>query len=829
MIGFSLQFRGVENTALLAALGGAIAAAVLGYGLWQWIRHRRRGAVTAILAGAAAGVFVTAAAARLTLDSPVGRMLWLVLLGGVIILAVGVFYSAVYAYLGRRKIATLLVLRFGAILALLLILFKPAVSVQPATDAFRKTLPILVDRSASMSATDQTDLPDRYRQALGALAGQSQRISEHFRVAWFHFAEKTQQVEDVEELSDLAPSGAGTDATDIAAAIRRAVSAQSARELAGVILISDGLHNAPGDIYEAAAESPVPIYCLGIGSRDEKASGRRNVRLLSASAPLEAVADNVTTITATLRLTGWANIPSRVVLTENGKEVASSQVLVESNAQTSTVKLKWTPTGSPADSEGPDIRKLNIAVELNPAEATADDNAAELHVLVTSPHIRVLYVEGTLRPEYKYLRRILAGDPNVKSVSLVRFAENRFLSQGSIDGKKLTGLPRTDEDFAMFDVIIIGDLDRSFLSRDQMEQIRRFVNDGKALLMLGGRHSFGPGGYAGTPVEAALPVFCGSRAQPQETTKFVPRLTAVGTSSPVFADLGEFFHGPTGKASKAVPELFGCVTVPRAKQAANVLAVHPTRRNANGPLIVLAVQQFGAGRSAAFTADTTWQWYLRLRPMGAQSPYHRFWGQLIRYLAGVEKKRQTGKPSVLARTDRAYMRQDEELKITVQVKDAEGRPDRNASVTAMLRAEGQDDRKPTTVTLTAGPGVGIYHGAYRADHGGKYTITITAVDKNAKTIGTDSLPLIVAAHSKETDRLARNDKTLSALAGKDGRYAELSSLPDIVDEIIAQSAKDSPPPPVPKQYSLYNFTLLFLAFAALLTVEWILRRNWQLQ
>jgi hypothetical protein len=27
---------------------------------------------------------------------------------------------------------------------------------------------------------------------------------------------------------------------------------------------------------------------------------------------------------------------------------------------------------------------------------------------------------------------------------------------------------------------------------------------------------------------------------------------------------------------------------------------------------------------------------------------------------------------------------------------------------------------------------------------------------------------------------------------------------------------------------LYNFTALFLAFAALLTCEWMLRRNWQL-
>ncbi|MDY7010943.1 MAG: glutamine amidotransferase, partial [Planctomycetota bacterium] len=682
MTEFSLQFRGVENVALLAMLGGSISAAVLGYGIWRLVRRRtsaspvepRRAGIASILAGASAGALVTAAALRLRLDSPAGRILWLTLLGAVIILAIGVFYSAVYAYLGRRRMAALLLLRFGAIMALLLILFKPAVSVQPAADKFKPLLPILVDRSASMSAADQANLPQRYRQAVEALASQEKRLADNFSALWFHFAADCRQVEDIEELSGLSPTGEEANATDIAAALRRAAANYSASELAGIVLISDGLHNAPDDVQTAAAEAPVPVHVFGVGSRDENAAGRQNVHLLDVKAPIEAVRNNVTTIDATLRLTGWANIPSRIILTENGKQVADRQVLADSSDETRTVHLKWTPgepdsgkTGSLDNArDRPDIRKLRVVVEPNPAEAVADDNAAELHVLVTSPQIRVLYVEGTMRPEYKYIRRTLAADPNVKSICMARLAQNRFLSQGSIDGKRLTGLPKTDEDFALFDVIIIGDLDRTFMSDDQMERIRRFVNDGKSLLMLGGRNSFGPGGYGGTPIETALPVLCGSRSQPQETTKFVPKLTAAGSASPIFADIGEYFPSPVGPAGKSIPELLGCVTVSGAKPAANVLAIHPTRRNANGPLIVLAVQQYGAGRSAALAADTTWQWYLRLRPMGADSPYHRFWGQLIRYLAGVDKTRRSEAASVLARIDKAYLRQGEELKITAQ-------------------------------------------------------------------------------------------------------------------------------------------------------------------
>ncbi|MCK4627234.1 MAG: hypothetical protein KAV00_18115, partial [Phycisphaerae bacterium] len=175
------------------------------------------------------------------------------------------------------------------------------------------------------------------------------------------------------------------------------------------------------------------------------------------------------------------------------------------------------------------------------------------------------------------------------------------------------------------------------------------------------------------------------------------------------------------------------------------------------------------------------------------------------------------------------VKQDEELKITAQVKDSDAKPASNASVTAAIREEGKQ-KEASKVTLNPSAGAGMYGASYRPTTGGKYIVTITAKDKNGEIIGTDQLPLIVAAHSKETDRLARNDVTLRAIAKiRDGRYVELTKLPEVVDELIRQRAASMPPAPPEKQYSLYNFTLLFLAFVALLTTEWILRRNWQLQ
>ena len=829
MASLSLQFKGLQDAGLLVLLGVAIALALLAYGLWQLTaRRRRRLGLAGLVAGLLAGLAVLLAGRYVPMRGTGGQLLWLALLAAVVTVAVGIFYSAVYAYLGRRRITALLALRSAGIAALLLILFKPALSYRPSGLSAKPVLSVLVDRSGSMATVDHAELPSRYRQALEALSAQRRRLLKHFRVRWVHFAVRARDVDELDDLDDLAPGGEGSDGTDMAAALRQASAGLGGAELAGVVVLSDGLHNAEADVLDAARQSRVPIYAIGIGSENEALAGRRNLQLLGVDGPYQVVRNNVTELSAEVRLTGWANIPAKVVLLEGSKELDSRQLLTEANAKVLTVRLKWTP-GEPPQPAEPDIRKLRIAVEPNPAEANSDDNAAELHVLVTRPSIRVLYVEGTLRPEYKPLRRVLSSDPNVKLMSLVRMEGNRFLVQGSIDGKQLTDLPRTDEEFGLFDVMIIGDLDRTFLKRQQMERIRQFVNDGKALLMLGGRNSFGPGGYGGTPVEEALPVVCGPRSQPQETTRFVPQLTAAGLASPIFRGLAEFFHTPTRKALKPLPKLLGCVTVVRPRPGAQVLAIHPTRRNAAGPLVVLAVHNFGAGRAAAFTADTTWLWSLKLRSMGVESPYHRFWGQLIRYLAGVEEKDRRKTPCVLGRIERGHLRQGEELAVTALVRDAEGRPADDAAVAAVLSGKGLGE--PVELALHRSPaGAGLYEGKLRPPRPGKFTVSFRAADRTGKALGTDKLPLIVAPRSRETERLARDTETLRAVARlSGGRYAELAALPDVIDELIQRSREHLLPAVPSRQYNLYNFVLLFLLFVALLTTEWLLRRSWQLQ
>jgi hypothetical protein len=195
----------------------------------------------------------------------------------------------------------------------------------------------------------------------------------------------------------------------------------------------------------------------------------------------------------------------------------------------------------------------------------------------------------------------------------------------------------------------------------------------------------------------------------------------------------------------------------------------------------------------------------------------------------VEKKKLQKTPSVLARLPAGYVRQDDKVKITALVKDADGQPAGNAAVTVELVAAGSE-KAETLTAQSAGGAAGVYEAVYSPGRSGKVTVTVKAVDEEGAALGSDSLPLTVAPHSAETDRLAKDTETLKGIAAvRRGRYAELAALPEIVDAIIDRKQKQLLPAPPARRFGLYNFTLLFLVFVGLLTLEWWVRRSWQLQ
>jgi uncharacterized membrane protein len=109
--------------------------------------------------------------------------------------------------------------------------------------------------------------------------------------------------------------------------------------------------------------------------------------------------------------------------------------------------------------------------------------------------------------------RVLVIEANDRAGEHRRLIDGLRKSRLRVDAQIASELPADAAGLARVlndcDAVILANVPAEQLSDAQQEAIRRHTHDaGGGLLMIGGPDSFGPGGYAGTPVEQALPVRC---------------------------------------------------------------------------------------------------------------------------------------------------------------------------------------------------------------------------------------------------------------------------------------------------------------------------------
>ena len=820
--------EGLAATGLVTALVGAVAfIVVLVHG---FVRAGARPARAAGEAGPAVDPILPmwqvmaglglAALLLLMAWSAIGTGDWAVQLAlmAVLAMACGVwvlfFYLRVFRWLGRLPMAALLGMRLLAILLLVLLIFKPVLSFEETLE-HRTDLHILVDASRSMSVSDYPDSPHRMSQAVGQVEQYLQRLERAFRVHLHWFDTKAHEAE-----PGAWPDPKG-EATNLARAVQDVLSAARRIDLTGLILMTDGLHNAGGDPAKAIADlGPPPVYTVGVGTDLTAQSGYQDISIAGVRAPEEATVNNVARMTVDVEAVGLADRSVQVELREKDKPLAQAPLRLDGQRGPQPVTLTFTP-------EETGRHTYTVRIRPDPAERRDENNERQVHVLVTDPKIRVLYVEGVVRPEYKPLKSVLETDPNVELLALVQVKRGEFVQGGSMQGVTLSGPPQTLQDMRRFDVFIVGDLHRSYFSPAQLENLRQVVEEGRGFLMLGGYNSFGPGGYGGTAVEKMLPVEVGPPGIGQETTPFVLKLTPEGANHAVFHGTTGFFRYQSDTPRQRLPLLKGCTNLLRAKPGASILAVHPERANPHGPLVVLAVQQYGDGRTAAFAADTTYQWYLPFRAMGAESPYIKFWSQMVRWLANKEVKQHAETPGVDLLVRKPYYEPGEAVVVRAKVRAEEGRATNFAKSSGVLAGPGKDEEKSLALSLVAGA-VGVYQAELGTLDPGDYTVRVEA-EKEGTALGKDEVRFSVGRPNQEFDRLSIDRALLKKIAQQTGAgYYEPAAFGDLVGTLRQRTITED----IHREFGIQTvpglFAILFGLFLAVVTGEWLLRKHYQL-
>src|SRR5258708_32871253 len=90
---------------------------------------------------------------------------------------------------------------------------------------------------------------------------------------------------------------------------------------------------------------------------------------------------------------------------------------------------------------------------------------------------------------------------------MYRVLQDQFTVQGDRTGFQdlAQGFPTKDDVLKRYDCVILGSFAAAKLSDAQIETLARYVENGGALILLGGESSFGRGGYAETKLAPLMP------------------------------------------------------------------------------------------------------------------------------------------------------------------------------------------------------------------------------------------------------------------------------------------------------------------------------------
>lgn len=736
----------------------------------------------------------------------------LIVLGGLVIVAL-----TLWAYARRlrgtegrwRWVA--LGLRLAAILMCLLAVLKPALLVMQKVQQ-DVALVFLLDDSSSMGITDEANNRSRFEVARTTLAAGRESVKSlgpKLQLRTMRFNDRAQ------ELPDLEKAQAKGAITALGTALDEVLKQTAGTKLLSVVVLSDGASNSGMPPLLAAQRlkaQQVPVVAVGFGSSSAGSASRDLVARDLVAGPSVFI-KNQPAIRGTITARGYPNQEAEVELyVEDAKRpVATKKVrITQPNQVIPITDLKWIP-----DKAGE--TKLTLRIKPQEGELVPTNNEISTYVTVQSGGLNVLYVQGpNFSWEYKYLIRALDSAPEIQ-------ATLRVVRRPTSEDPR--ALP--DEELApgKYDVIILGDVPADLLSRVQRAALRQTVQRGAGLMMLGGRSSFGAGGWAGTELAEILPTNLRSsdgQMEPEDGLRVVPEL---GGLENFVLRLGAT-RADTERLWAELPKISGSNRLGPAKRAAIILA------RADGPEgePIMVAQDVDAGRVLAFGGET-WPWFTSAGE--AQASHRKFWRQAILWLAHKEDE---GADQIKLALDRRRVSVGSRLDLTVTARDAKGQPMtdlRYETVVEPVAPPAANPAVPAPAKSESAPpssqAVELFNqdrearGSYYATgKPGEYRVTVKGF-RGDQAVGSDVARFLVFQDDRELENPAADLALLRQIADLTG--GKLLSPEQLGKHLRTLNSEQLTETVVQKEVRLWDNWPFFLIFVLILSLEWWLRKR----
>ncbi len=714
---------------------------------------------------------------------------------------------------GRGHRAMLALLRAATIALVVLAMLRPTL-IYTQTKKQAATLVVLADQSRSMSVPDAVGNKTRWealREALADAAPALAQLQRDFELKAYAFDADVHEAGAENGKIELPERPEGQQ-TAIGAALDDVLRREAGKRLLGVVLLSDGAQRAyaPRDLPPQTAAARLkhlgcPLFTFPLG-QSRGLGEAQDVALKDLIVNPNVFVKNELTISGQVRVDGYVNVdvPVRVLFeTAPGKmEVVAQQTIkATADGQLLPINLSYIP-------QTPGEYRLTLEAVEQPGELVTTNNRLSTFVQVLKGGLNVLYLEGALRVEQKFIRRALDASPDIK-VDYVR-----------IDLRDLKNRPSDLADRfkpGKYEVYILGDIDSTAFIGDELADLAKCVGRGAGLMMLGGFQSFGAGGYAETPLANVLPVGMNrlERQQPDEPPSADLHWPGPLRMQPTPLGLMHFALALAGnrQANAALwsklPPLEGANKFHDLAAGAVVLA----EAGSDKPLLV--AHNFGDGRVMAFAGDSTWRWWMR----GHESAFKRFWRQIVLWLA---RKDQTQEGTVWIRLAQRRFAPSQRVEFTVGANAPTGEPIADAAYKAeVVLPDGA--RRGLSLVRQDEQMAGSFRDAQTA---GDYVIEVAATQKD-QPLGSARARFLVFQQDLELDNAAADAPTMESLAAMTGGQ---SLAPEQLPELIQRLTDETQHLEVRQETkkTFWDTWPFFLTIVCLLGVEWYLRKRWGL-
>lgn len=713
-------------------------------------------------------------------------------------------------------------------------------------EAFYASLPPeIVTKIEDATSTNRLSL------AISLYTNSLSKLERDYNVAFYSLGRNLKQ----ETLSSLAltePAKEESTATSFATSLEELQGQIPSEELAGVILISDGIDNSDISVTPVSrlfGTKSVPVSSVLIGSQKPP----RDLAIADISAPESIFLGDKVRIKTKVLATNAQGTNLVVSLVHKGEKVDSHTLPISEPHFIRELSLTHSPTNN-------GLNQYTIEIGEIDNERFASNNTWQVDVAVSDDRTNVLLVDDYPRWDFRYLRNLFfARDKSVHLQyyllhpdSVADIVTTNSLPPASASrpfGDAEAGaLPENEEEWRKFDAIILGDVGPDVITPEIQKIIENCVTTRGALLVtIAGSRAMPHSYREDSTLYSLLPILPAKEPGKdyflREEQPLTVTLTPMGTIHPIMqqsasaAENLELWNGvqplswvysPGG--IKPGADLIAYAKRPyteqksiNAQNAAELLDEEQLQKEQNS---LIVAHNLGRGKVLSLNTDESW----RLRYRVGDKIHHRFWGQIIRW--GLGERLRSGTHQLRIGTEKLSYTKNESVVVLARILDKNLNPLTKESPYAIIKhldEKGEKTGGALRIKLSFDQDS---NGIYKAvlpplgDLGG-YSMEIEDPHRYTKLNDGEKAPETVFFITKESrpiemGNVAATPKFLETMA----KYSHGAvKEPCNAKELISTFGEKRRTIEEAIEWTIWDSKYLLLLLSATLVAEWILRKR----